>query len=51
MKKFNVTFWNARGESLGTIENVCATTANKAGAIALSLYTPFYYVRFTAALA
>lgn len=46
-KTFNVTFWNNNGESLGTVEGVAATTANKAAAAALKLYTPFYFTSFT----
>lgn len=46
-KTFNVTFWNAKGESLGTVEGVKATTSNSAAAAALQIYTPFYFVSFT----
>lgn len=47
LKSYNVTFWSAAGESLGTVA-VQATTPNKAGWEALQIYTPFKYLRFTA---
>lgn len=46
-KIFNVTFWNSKGESCGTVEGVKASTPNKAAAAALQIYTPFYFVNFT----
>ena len=44
-KTYKVTFFNMAGGNLGTVE-VKASTPNKAGAEALKIYTPFYWVSF-----